>query len=604
MVAVLVDNSTSMLKHQDSLKVRNDLMDEIALRTSNWPDADVQFFNFDADVRLGEVDFSGEETDIARALKTVKQKIPEGRLAAILLVSDGIVNRGSNPLYEAENLFIPIYTLAVGDTTPHIDLSVAQVRAPEFAFRGDDVEISITVAAQNANGRSLAFSLLLGNQIIQQKKINVTDDAFASVISTSVAAKNVGMMSFTAQIAELPEERNKLNNSQRFTIEVIENRKKIAVLAHAPHPDVSAVREALKQVDAYDVRWLKADETPDKDIELAIIFVQPGTQPSELSNQIKNYKGPVWLMIDPGAPAKALMLFPNIGISESGTMLSRLSPNRDFGQFGLSNECKQWMQNLPELFSPADVVEVQGTFETLFKNSRSATVAEYGTYNGNKMVVMQMSGLWQWRIHNYKIHNHHRYFDEWMQVSTQFATQDSKSNRLRLQYQKRVTSGTPFSIIAEVYDAAFQPSPNANISLRIKNESGDATDYALPYKNDRYETSITALKPGFYDFEATARLGSEELKSKGALVVEQVTLEDLDTRANHPMLRQISLASGGQFRLAFTNEQIEKTEAIDMPKIEQLNIRSIPLIELKWLFFAVLLIFSAEWVLRRYFGNI
>jgi hypothetical protein len=522
-----------------------------------------------------------------------------------VLVSDGIVNRGNNPLYEAENLFVPIYTIGVGDTTPQVDLAISQIRAPEIIFRGDKIDILITVAAQNAQGKKMQFSLQQGTNIVSTKEITIADNQMATVFSATIEAKNAGILNFTAQVAALPEERNKINNKRQFSVEVIENRKKIAVVAAAPHPDVSALREALKKVEAYEVLWLDGTKSIPADVALVVVFVQPGTQAQKLESQLKGYAGSLWLFVDPMSRPNALNpFFPTVRMGESGGMAtSKPILNDNFGQFGLSADAKTWLKNLPDVTISASGVNANGTFENLFAANKGTPLAQYGNADKRKMVIFSFSGLWQLRIENFKQQNNHRFIDEWLQVTAQYLTQDSRSNRLKITYSKRQPAGLPFAVAAEVYDAAFQPFAGAEVSIRLQPQKGDFLDFAIPYADGNYKTDITALEAGTYSFTATAKMGNETLKSSGNFLIEEMTLEDLDTRANFEVLKQMADASGGAF-LTTKNIGDGLTQNIQTSRIEQIDMRSIPLIELKWLFFLGLLFLSIEWTLRRYFGDI
>jgi hypothetical protein len=101
-------------------------------------------------------------------------------------------------------------------------------------------------------------------------------------------------------------------------------------------------------------------------------------------------------------------------------------------------------------------------------------------------------------------------------------------------------------------------------------------------------------------------LGTETLQANGTFFVESTSLEELNTRANYSLLTQMATASDGAF---YTINDLDKL-ASDInahPKlkpVESIKSRSLALIDLKRFFFLMVLFFSAEWLLRRYFGRI
>ena len=54
--------------------------------------------------------------------------------AAVVLSSDGINNHGQNPVTVAEQLGMPVYTIALGDTTPRRDAALANLRHNRIAY--------------------------------------------------------------------------------------------------------------------------------------------------------------------------------------------------------------------------------------------------------------------------------------------------------------------------------------------------------------------------------------------------------------------------------------------------------------------------------------
>ena len=65
--------------------------------------------------------FGGTTTDIASELSDIASRYQGRNLGAVVLATDGIYNRGGNPATTAERLSFPVYTVALGDTTPQRD---------------------------------------------------------------------------------------------------------------------------------------------------------------------------------------------------------------------------------------------------------------------------------------------------------------------------------------------------------------------------------------------------------------------------------------------------------------------------------------------------
>ena len=62
-------------------------------------------------------DFGDQVTNISDFLSQIYDLYNNRNLGAVVLATDGIYNQGSNPIYSSSKLNIPIYSIALGDTT-------------------------------------------------------------------------------------------------------------------------------------------------------------------------------------------------------------------------------------------------------------------------------------------------------------------------------------------------------------------------------------------------------------------------------------------------------------------------------------------------------
>ncbi len=609
-VAVLVDNSRSMLFGPDSASVKKDLLAGLREVGQSLENAEVQFYSFDDDFAEAAPDFTGGASDISQALVAVKRDISRDRLGAVVLVSDGIYNRGSNPLYEATTGLVPIFTVALGDSSRQRDVGFGGVVAPRFVFRGDDILVEATVTASNFANREMVVRLTQGSAVLASKKVKTTTDNFASIQRFTIKTKTPGTFAYDLEIPVVADERNTRNNTYRFYVEVIDSRKKIVMVAPAPHPDVAAIREALKKVDAYEVAYQALTEgtTIDAEAELAIVFLQPNFPARLYQNALSSYKGPVWLIVDAQLDGRIpSLVLPEITIPRM-RQANMVKPvlNKDFGLFQFTKATQDALATLPKVAAFGGQLKTQQPSDLLFATSDGFPLALYGATQKGRLCIFSMNSLWQLRMQNFKNYQNHTAFDEWMQLTVQYLTVESNTDRLRLYYEPRIAAGEPLAIRAEVYDAAMQPTNAATVSLSLLASDGSKQEYALPLLDMRYGTDINGLAAGTYQLKANAILGSEQLTAKGELIVFEQTLEALNTRANHPLLLQLANATGGTF---FTANQLQNLgEALGasprLVPVERIYKTSLPLVDSTWLLFLAALLFAIEWLLRRYFGRI
>ena len=609
-VAVLVDNSRSLLFGPDSANIKTELLKNLEAATANAENAEIQFYSFDASLAAEAADFSGSATDIGQALHDIKREIPRDRLGAVVLVSDGIYNRGSNPLYEATTGLVPIYTVALGDSSRQRDVGFGDVVAPRFVFRGDEILVQATVTASNFLGEEMQVRLKQGNTVLATKKVKATDANFASIQRFTIKTKEPGTFAYDLEIPVVAGERNTRNNTYRFYVEVIESRKKITILSPAPHPDVAAIREALKKIDAYEVGYQKLTEgtTIDPEAELAIVFLQPNLPARVYQAVISTYNGPLWLVVDAQLDGRIpSLVMPEITIPRmrQGSVV-RPVLNQEFGLFRFSKATQEALSKLPSVPAFGGQIQTKQPSEMLFATADGFPLALYGGAENRRLCMFNINGLWKLRMENFKNYQNHTAFDEWMQLTAQYLTVESSSNRLRLYYEPRIAAGEVLALRAEVYDAAMRPTSAATASLNVISADGSKQEYALPQRDNAYGTEISGLAAGTYKLQASAVLGSENLSAQGELIVFEQTLEALNTRANHALMLQLANATGGEF---YTQSQLqnlgeELSTSTNLVPVERIYKSSVPLVDVTWLLFLAALLFAVEWVLRRYFGRI
>ncbi|HQS04946.1 MAG TPA: hypothetical protein PLT16_04845, partial [Daejeonella sp.] len=83
---------------------------------------------FAEEIKSGlDVKYDGSLTDISSVFKLIDDQFSNRNIGAVIIGTDGIYNRGSNPQYESKNLKAPIYTIALGDTIAKRDLLISNV---------------------------------------------------------------------------------------------------------------------------------------------------------------------------------------------------------------------------------------------------------------------------------------------------------------------------------------------------------------------------------------------------------------------------------------------------------------------------------------------
>ena len=153
-VIVAQDNSESIIAGYDSAFYFDNYLPKIYELTKNLENEyDVKKIIFGENINYNKnLTFTEKQTDISSLFNEIKTKYLYRNLGALILASDGIYNKGVNPLYSSQGFDFPIYTIALGDTNIRKDLILSKVNFNNIVFYGNDFPVNIIVKAEKCKG--------------------------------------------------------------------------------------------------------------------------------------------------------------------------------------------------------------------------------------------------------------------------------------------------------------------------------------------------------------------------------------------------------------------------------------------------------------------
>jgi hypothetical protein len=264
-LTVLLDSSQSMAfpasakPTQDGKpgKSRFDVMRE-ALLDSKDPliqklkrDYDLRVFRFGtslepiAPASISQLKPQDQGTRLLELLQTAASDA--GAQSGILLFTDGITNGDKKSLEGSPALPVPIFAVGLGETEGFTDVRIADVRAPEFAFRGRELKLDLTVQAYGLKGKTFPLYFNRGKNLITSRSINVDADPYEQKITLSFMPKELGTHSFSLSIPVQPGEHLTQNNQKEFKVDVQRDKIRVLTLSGSPSWNYRFLRMAMKQ---------------------------------------------------------------------------------------------------------------------------------------------------------------------------------------------------------------------------------------------------------------------------------------------------------------------------------------------------------------------
>jgi len=594
-----------------------------ALREGLDENYEVHELSFGDQVREGvDFNFTDKVTNLSELLKGVYDLYGGQNLGAVVVASDGIYNEGSNPAYVDVAIAAPVYTVALGDTTPKKDLLVKRVFHNKIAYLGDKFTIQIDVAATNLAGRQTVLNVgqVVDNQVrnLQSIPVNIAGNDFFVTKEVQIEADKPGVAQYLITVAGLPGEASTVNNRKEIFVDVLDARQKILLLANSPHPDLTAIKTTLEINKNYQVSIAYIND-PGLDVAKADFIIlhnlpSVSNDISGLLNTLNDKKIPRLFIagMQTGytalGKAQGLVNMQSDG-RQSDDVQGKVSPR--FAAFSLNQRI---VDELPK-FNPA--TSAFGNFSAtpqaqvlLYKRIGKVDTDQpllvVGEVNGIKTGLFLAEGLWRWRLFDYLQHQNHEIFDELLGKTVQYLSLKEDKRKFRVNLDKTILNeNEAVTFGAELYNDNYELTNDPDVAMSIRDRDGKEYTYTFNKTGKAYTLNAGILPVGTYTYKATTNFNGQSLSYEGRFNVQPIQLELFETTANHSVLRQLSAKFGGETvfpaQLASIAEKIKNNQTVK-PVIYQTT-KTNPLINLKWIFALLAFMLAAEWFLRRYFGS-
>lgn len=617
-IALAVDNSSSLVAGNQKAN-KADLQDKIAQMQSSLGDKfDVEVVSFSNGAQFAtptSLDCSGSESNISGALNYINGQYVNQNLGAVVLVSDGIYNAGNNPVFGTENSRIPIYTIALGDTSVYADMAISNVSHNSIAYLGNEFTCKIETKATKLKGKQANLQVYNNGELIQQKTLNLnSDNVFleTDVIST---AKKLGQNKLDVRVTTFDNEDNKQNNSYTFYIDVIDGKKKVAIWAPAPHPDIASLKSSIEHNQNYEVEISYNNYVVDSKIDLVIFYNWFGDKvQSTLFEKIRSSGIPSWVILGNRFNAQlfnAGSQAVKFAYTSRGDVAALPSVNGDFQYFEINKDDATDINKWPPLkvpfgkysgFKPSDVA----LYQTIGIVKTQEPLLLLSSEVNYRFGLLAGTGIWQWKLDNFQTKGSHNQVNDIITKTVQYlAVKDDKKLLKVYPSAKQYGVGENVTLLGELYNQSLDPIANQEINIDLKNADGKVYKHTMSANGKQYRLVLKNLEAGAYQFAAKATVGGVKLSDNGYFTIVGQQKELANLTADYNLMRQLASNTGGQFEtISNADKLVQSIQANDNLKslITEEN-KLVELIKFKWVFWLMLTLLSAEWFIRKWLGG-
>ena len=676
-LTILVDSSQSMnfpanAKPESGAKPGQSRLDLIKAKLTAGQAPLIQRLDRDYDLRLYRFGATREPIAPAalaelmaqdhgtRLVETLQEVAKDASAqSGIVVFSDGITNGERQTLEGLAPFAVPVFTVGLGEVEGFIDLRIAELKAPEFAFRGREIKLDLTVRASGLKGKTVPLYFNRGRNLITSRSVAIDADPFEHKLTLSFTPSELGTHSFSLNLPVQSGEQISQNNHKEFKIDVQRDKLRVLTLSGAPSWNYRFLRMALKQdplIDLVSFVFLRTPtdsvDVPDSRLSL-IPFPIDDIFLDELKNfdvvllddfSHRSYFNPVYLErvrdfvrdggglamfggargFDSGGYGESALkealpveldgkgayqnggnLRPALTSAGKAHPITRLLPDPR------SNE-EAWGK-MPPLTAYNQVRAARG--ETLVTASGDGAGAlpllTVGRFGKGRTLALMSDEAWRWNFiaaGNRETPQNHL---KLIRQSVRWLAQEPSFEQVQIRPIPLSKPGEKTAIKLRVLKDDFTPARQASVQLRILGPDGEPTISAASAEGEdgEFVGEYTPVKEGAYRVEAEATLAGKALgKDRAGFSVAYPYGEADDGRPRVDLLKQIAEMSQGEyFSINDWNETSLEKIAAKLEKHAPSSIteqRQTKLWSTLWPFAMILAFLSVEWWMRRKWGMI
>jgi hypothetical protein len=618
-VVIAADNSESIAQ-SDSLVARQKLPEIFKQMKSKLDEKfEVHLLNFSDRVEEGKpLDYSGQQTDYSTLVDELNTRYVNRNVGAVIVASDGLFNKGGNPVYRPLDFATTLYTIPLGDTVVRKDLVLSSVNFNKIVYLGNAFPLEVVVDARQCNGSNFTLLVKQDSSLLFSRSITASGNRYRVKVPVVLDAKKKGLMRLKLSLSELSGEVSYENNIREIFVEVRESKEKVLIIANAPHPDLGTLKTLLESSQNYQVaiKLMDDDEIKIGENNLVVFHNLPSDRYNleNIFKTIRNSGLPALFILGSETNLSSLaklsagLAVVTSTVGKSNAVLPSL--NSGFSLFTLDENVKEKMPQLPPLFAPFGEYKMSGVPTVLCYQQigavRSAEPLIFFTQQDQlRTGFICGEGIWRWPMSEYSRSGEATVSRELVIKMVQYLSVKDGRSKFRILIKNSFNENEPVLVDAEVFNDNYELINTPEVSFDVTDASGKQFPFLFSRGDRSYSLNACFLSPGDYRYTATAQVGDRKSATSGVFSVAEIRAEQTETVADHGLLSAWAAAFGGK---SYSPDQADNLvdELLKNDKLKTISYSQVKLqdlINLKLVFALLLLLLSVEWLLRKRAGS-
>ena len=533
-LVLAVDNSTSINEFGEKNRVV-ELVNRIQKDEDLKERFEIETYAFGKALNKADsLNFNESQTSLSSVFQGLSG-LYEEQVAPVILITDGNQTLGEEFRFPARRFKQPVLPVVVGDTARYRDLSINRVNVNKYAFLNNRFPVEVIVNYLGDSAGETRLEILRGGTIAYSQQLSFSSEENSQVVRVNLPASSIGVQNFEVRLSPLEAEKNLLNNSREFVVQVIDERTKVLIAYSILHPDLGALQKSIESNQQREVELKPITEVGDlKNYQLVILY-QPDTRFQDLMIQLDIEKRNYFLITGPNTNWNFLNRQQDIFRQEITNQSEEYFPvwNENFKAFQTED---MGYSGFPPLEGTFGNLEAPQSLDVLLYRQlqgMETTIPLLGISSGDasRFGFLFGANLWRWRSSVFQETGSFQKFDDLMGKLVQFLASGNRQERLVVDYEPLYNGSDGVIIKAEYFDKSYNFDPRASVKLRIENKgTGEQRQIPFMLRENSFEVGLSSLPAGDYDF--TVGVEGQNISRRGSLRILDFDVEKQFARAN------------------------------------------------------------------------
>jgi len=217
---------------------------------------------------IRDIVVQGDQTRLGDSLRDVLNGLRGTPPSAVILISDGITTDGEKlpaAARHARQKSVPLYTIALGNADPVLDLELHNVLADDVAFVNDPVTFSYTLTGHGLAGKKTRVVIRKKgeSQVLASQEVTVGDEGKPQKLELTYTPKAAGDYDLVIEAVPVAKESNVSNNSERRRVNVRDEKIRVLLADFLPRWEFRELKALLEREKTVELKTVLQDADPE-----------------------------------------------------------------------------------------------------------------------------------------------------------------------------------------------------------------------------------------------------------------------------------------------------------------------------------------------------